>query len=152
MIELNKFGKKIKYNKEKYLNKFIPLVLKIAPSYESFYVSDLNKNIDLVDTEIFKELASDIKLYLINNQFAILDGSSNIKLTELGRNYFNNIEKEKIEFRNLELQNEVSELTKINLNLQNTHLKRYILFSIISFVVGAILTNLKDIIALLNKI
>lgn len=60
--------------------------------------------------------------------------------------------KDRLEFDNLKLQNEVSELTKINLSLQNKHLKRYILYSLISFIAGAILTNGKDILNLLNSI
>jgi hypothetical protein len=49
-----------------------------------------------------------------------------------------------------ELKDEIDRLTKVNLELQNKHLKRYIIYSIISFILGGILTNLKDIFQLLN--
>jgi hypothetical protein len=67
--------------------------------------------------------------------------------------------KDVLEFENLKLQNESSEyaktlrqkeeeireLTSSNLILQNRQLRRYVLYSSISFILGAILTNLKDI-------
>lgn len=49
----------------------------------------------------------------------------------------------KLKTENLALQNK-------NLILQNKRLKRHVLYSIISFIAGAILTNIKDILILLN--
>ena len=48
------------------------------------------------------------------------------------------------------LEIKIKELTIKNLELENKQLKRYVLYSIISFIAGAIITNLKDILNLLN--
>jgi len=75
------------------------------------------------------------------------------------------IEKENLEKINLELQNEnlkysqslrkqkekISQLTSENLKLENKQLRRNVLYSIIAFILGAILTNYKDILIYLNK-
>ncbi|CAM4006806.1 hypothetical protein FLSI110296_08845 [Flavobacterium sinopsychrotolerans] len=50
-----------------------------------------------------------------------------------------------------ELDLKIKELTAINLNLQNKQLKRYILYSVISFVLGAISTNIEEILNFLNQ-
>lgn len=50
-----------------------------------------------------------------------------------------------------ELDLEIKKLTAINLNLQNKQLKRYILYSVISFVLGAILTNLEVVLKFFNE-
>ena len=47
-------------------------------------------------------------------------------------------------------ERQVRELTVENLKLQNKQLKRFIIYSIIAFISGAILTNIKDILALFN--
>ena len=52
--------------------------------------------------------------------------------------------------KNLEIT--IKELTAINVDLQNKQLKRDVLFSTISFVVGAVITNIKDILILLEPI
>tara|TARA_R110000823_G_C15647639_1_gene470606 strand:+ start:69 stop:527 length:459 start_codon:yes stop_codon:yes gene_type:complete len=49
-----------------------------------------------------------------------------------------------------ELKDEIDRLTKVNLELQNKQMKRYVVYSIIAFVLGAIITNVKDILILLN--
>lgn len=49
-----------------------------------------------------------------------------------------------------ELDLKIKELTAANLNLQNKQLKRYILYSVISFVLGAISTNLDKVLKLLK--
>ena len=132
-------------NKDEYIKRFIPLVFKYAPKYEHFSVYDLHKNIPLNETELFafKKFNFDIKLFLINNGYAELKGSSNIQFLEKGINYFD-------DFNIKELENKILNLTETNLNLQNTHFRRYILYSLISFIAGAILTNVKDILILLN--
>lgn len=50
----------------------------------------------------------------------------------------------------LEIEEEIRSLTSKNLQLQNKQLKRVVLYSIISFVAGAIVSNLKEILVLLN--
>lgn len=50
-----------------------------------------------------------------------------------------------------ELDLKIKELTAINLNLQNKQLKRYILYSVISFVLGAISTNIEEVLNFLNQ-
>jgi hypothetical protein len=47
------------------------------------------------------------------------------------------------------LKDEIDRLTKENLELQNRQLKRYILYSVIAFILGALITNIKDILNLL---
>lgn len=47
------------------------------------------------------------------------------------------------------LKDEIDRLTKENLELQNQQLKRYILYSVIAFILGALITNIKDILHLL---
>lgn len=54
--------------------------------------------------------------------------------------------KEKSRVEELDLK--IKELIANNLHLQNKQLKRYVLYSIIGFVLGAIVTSLKDILIL----
>lgn len=61
-----------------------------------------------------------------------------------------NFLKEKNEIEQLELK--IKKLTIKNLELQNKQLKRYALYSIISFILGAFVTNFKDILIYLNLI
>ena len=49
-----------------------------------------------------------------------------------------------------EKEDEIRNLTSKNLQLQNKQLRRVVLYSIISFVAGAIVSNLKEILVLLN--
>jgi|26BtaG_2_1085354.scaffolds.fasta_scaffold00362_5 hypothetical protein len=58
------------------------------------------------------------------------------------KNKEENFKKEK-ERQNL--SDEINRLTKVNLELQNKQMKRYILYSVISFILGAITTNIKSI-------
>lgn len=48
------------------------------------------------------------------------------------------------------LKDEIDRLTLINLELRNKQLKRYIVYSVISFVLGILATNAKDIITILK--
>lgn len=48
------------------------------------------------------------------------------------------------------LKDEIDRLTIVNLELQNKQMKRYVIYSIISFILGGLLTNVKDILQLLN--
>ena len=66
-------------------------------------------------------------------------------------------EKENLELSLLKYQNdikdkerEIIDLTDKNLRLQNKQMKRTVLYSIIGFLSGVIVTNLKDILILLN--
>jgi hypothetical protein len=63
----------------------------------------------------------------------------NLKLQKESAEYSKTLRKKEVEIR---------ELTSSNLILQNKQLRRYILYSIISFISGAVLTNLKDILDL----
>ncbi len=74
-------------------------------------------------------------------------------------------EREELEVKNIRLENEnleyqksirglskdISDLTKTNLELQNKHLKKYILYSILGFIVGVLVTNWKEIIILYSE-
>ena len=57
----------------------------------------------------------------------------------------------KEESRVEELDLKIKELTAINLNLQNKQLKRYILYSVISFVLGAVLTNFEMVLKFFER-
>lgn len=59
-----------------------------------------------------------------------------------------NILKHQNEIKDKELK--IIDLTAKNLRLQNKQMKRAVLYSIIGFLAGAIITNLKDILILLN--
>ncbi|WP_417859521.1 hypothetical protein [Xanthomarina gelatinilytica] len=47
-----------------------------------------------------------------------------------------------------DLRDEIDRLTKVNLELQNKQMRRYVVYSIIAFMLGAIITNVKDILDL----
>lgn len=71
-------------------------------------------------------------------------------------------ERKALETNNLKLQNEnldysksvreqeaeISRLTTLHLELQNKQMKRHVLFAVVSFLAGALITNLKDILDL----
>lgn len=50
------------------------------------------------------------------------------------------------------LETEIQRLTIINLKLENRQLRLFVIYSIISFIAGGIITNLKDILILLNLV
>lgn len=65
--------------------------------------------------------------------------------------YFSLEEQENIQVNEKELDKRIKKLTLENLELSNKHKKRYILYSIIGFVCGAIVTNIKDIIEFIKS-
>lgn len=108
-IELNKYGKKLEYNPDEYLEKFIPLVLKECNEYTEFSVFDLGKKLNLSENDnlIFNDLTFKIRVYLIDNGLANLYGSSKIKLTDKGRDKKNGTES----------HNRISKYQKIHIGL-----------------------------------
>lgn len=118
----------------------------------------------------------DFKLGKLKELDYIHDFSTTVRLTITGSEFmgFGEIkyqkyleEKEKsLNLSNLELQNEslknqslsdnrqveIDNLTIENLRLQNKQLKRNVAFSIIGFLAGAILTNLKDIVEYFQRL
>lgn len=78
------------------------------------------------------------------------DGMYYSKTSGYNKNDFDIFAINELELKNIEDKNRISELTIKNLELQNMQLKRYVLYSVIGFFVGAIVTNLKDILTLLN--
>lgn len=98
-------------------------------------------------TEKFLDEGGFTKIQIENDlQYAkILDKENleldNLKLQKEGAEYLKSIRKKDEEIKNL---------TTENLILQNTQLKRYIKYSVISFLCGAIITNIKDILNLLK--
>jgi len=99
-----------------------------------------------------------IKLTMLGNEFVNFD--------QIDYQKYRIAKAENLNLENLELQNEslkiqnskqdrqieIDKLTIENLYLQNKQMKRYILYSIIAFVSGAILTNIKDIVALISNL
>jgi len=108
----------------------------------------IHKNSDpFFDTRALVEILNQRNLVNVNS-------NDTVSLTAEGWefNSFSDIRKtnqeieeaEVLKTKNLKLQNE-------NLTLQNKHLKRYILYAIIGFVFGAILTNYSDILELIKN-
>lgn len=100
---------------------------------------------------------------LTNFGYEVIKKNGWIKYSEIETLKLNNAEsKGFLEVENLKLQKESAEhsitlrqkddeiksLTIENLILQNRQLKRYVLYSSVSFILGAVLTNLKDILDL----
>ncbi|PHS63376.1 MAG: hypothetical protein COB12_09510 [Flavobacterium sp.] len=97
------------------------------------------------------------KSFMENDGFTKLE--SDLKNSDLKES-----NKSDLEVKNLKLENEsfeyqksirkkekkIKKLTSENLRLQNRQMKRVVLYSIIGFVAGAIISNLKDILILLN--
>tara|TARA_R110002124_G_scaffold55708_3_gene157720 strand:+ start:29000 stop:29413 length:414 start_codon:yes stop_codon:yes gene_type:complete len=77
----------------------------------------------------------------------IINSPEIFNINEIGISEYLN---ENNRIKNLEIT--IKELTAINVDLQNKQLKRDVLFSTISFVVGAVITNIKDILILLEPI
>lgn len=138
------------------------------------FLKRLNNTHDLV----FADLSTDnpnicydgeIKDYIkehdiIRSKKLDFDYNALVYITQNGRNilkfknweeYIENIsnnknsefQKEKVR---QDLRDEIDRLTKVNLELQNKQMKRYVVYSIIAFILGAIITNVKDILILLN--
>jgi len=67
--------------------------------------------------------------------------------------YYDKLDKlSKQDLAEKDLQTQINKLTKVNLELQNNDLDKKILYSIFSFIAGAILTNIKDIIELIKSL
>ena len=94
-IKLGAYGKKPEYNTDEYLKKFIPLVIKHAPKYDNFSISDLKTELNLSknDQIIFSDLTFKIRQYFVSNGIAEMYGSHQIKLLDKGRDIKNGKEK-----------------------------------------------------------
>lgn len=126
----------------------------LAEEYKSetgieFTIDDLRIFIDEYDNKYIIKFGSGLKVKMSIEMKRIIDqyGSlskyieeqNNLELKELEESN----ELNKLQIKNIELQNK-------NLQLQNKQMKRYVIYSIISFILGAVVTNLKDILILLN--
>ncbi|SEF66489.1 hypothetical protein SAMN05421847_0579 [Halpernia humi] len=106
--------------------------------------------------------ANEFAKYLINEDLITVDGSFSY-ITRKGKTISENggwlkylevengkekheINKSSIEYENLNLQKEISILTIENLKLQNTQLRRYIIYSVSGFVMGIVAGNIKEIV------
>ena len=94
-IKLGAYDKKPIYNKDEYLKKFIPLVIKNGSEFDNFSIFDLHKSLDISEKEkiVFKDLIFDIRKHLVSNGIAEMYGSRKITLTEKGRDIKNGTEK-----------------------------------------------------------
>lgn len=94
-FSVNKHGKTPDFNKDEYLKKFIPLVIKHAPEFDSFSVFELSDKLNLSKDEqkIFEIISFDIRKHLVENEIAKMDGSRKITLKEKGRDIKNGTEK-----------------------------------------------------------
>ena len=93
--KINAHGITPEYNADEYLKKFIPLVIKHAPEFNNFYISDLKTELNLSKTDqlIFSDLTFKIRQYFVSNGIAEMYGSRQIKLLDKGRNIKNGKEK-----------------------------------------------------------
>jgi len=113
----------------------------------------------LKDLELIENAnGSSIKLTSIGNEFKGFDQIDYQKYRETKIEILN-IENLELTNQNLTIQNsslnrqiEIDNLTIENLKLQNNEMKRRILYAIISFTAGAILTNIKDIINFISTL
>jgi len=121
----------------------------------NYLENPIGRKISLITrAEEFARHLSDENLVTINGAYCII--------TRNGKNISENggwlrhleVEREKneheinknsIEYDNLKLQKEVSLLTVENLKLQNRQMKRYVLYSIVGFVMGIVASNIKEI-------
>lgn len=94
-FSVNKHGKIPEFNKDEYLKRFIPLVIKHAPEFDSFSVFELSDklNISKDEQKIFEIISFDIRKHLVENEIAKMDGSRKITLKEKGRDIKNGTEK-----------------------------------------------------------
>lgn len=86
-IKLGSYGITSEYNTNEKLDEFIPLVIKHAPKYDNFSISDLKTKLNLSknDQLIFSELTFKIRQYFVRNGIAEMYGSHQIKLLDKGR-------------------------------------------------------------------
>lgn len=71
-------------NRDQYLKKFIPLVIKNAPEFDNFSVNELHKSLKLSenDKNIFKDVTFYIRKHLVDNGIANMYGTRKITLTD----------------------------------------------------------------------
>ncbi|MGG5487121.1 hypothetical protein [Gaetbulibacter sp. PBL-D1] len=95
VAKLDSHGIKPEYNADEKLDEFIPLVIKHAPKYDNFSISDLKTELNLSKTDqiIFSDLAFKIRQHFVSNGIAEMYGSRQIKLLDKGRNIKNGKEK-----------------------------------------------------------
>lgn len=104
---------------------------------------------ELYKYKYFEQVGDSFQVKIYPETKGIIDnyGSLSKYINEINNAELNKINEDndlkKLTKYNLELQNEI-------LTLQRKHLNRYVLYSIISFIIGAILTNVKDILILWN--
>jgi hypothetical protein len=137
---------------------YTDIVLRGIEDFNAFSIKDiLFKQLPTETKEekdLFFDVVDSVKLYGCNNDiFIIVNKNGWFKLTEKGKDILNkggieNFNKKIEKTENLEIK--IKELTVKNLELENKHFKRYVLYSIISFIAGALVTNIEDILILLN--
>jgi hypothetical protein len=115
--------------------------------FETRFLADRLQQLELVEYNVGQDLKltqkgwdftsfSDIKMKDYEQNEAHSLTIQNLKLQNEMLNY---------QYSEKDKQSEIDNLTIENLRLQNRQLKWYIIFSILSFISGAILTNIKDI-------
>jgi len=129
----------------------------ISKNADMFYDTDtlLAK---LKELDYIQEYSAFVQLTPTGNNFK---GFHDIKYQEYLTEKEKNLNLENLELQNQVLKNqnlaesrqsEIDNLTIENLRLQNKQMKRYILYSILGFIAGGILTNIKDIINLIQQL
>ncbi|WP_159018037.1 hypothetical protein [Algibacter sp. L3A6] len=120
----------------------------IEPNASSDYeLIDYIKENDLIKSKK-GEFSCDALVYITQNGRNVLEHNSWEDYIKSKNNAIN--ESYEIEKERQEQKDEIDRLTKVNLELQNKQMKRYVVYSIIAFVLGAIITNVKDILILLH--
>lgn len=86
MPTINVIEKTPDHDPDEYLEKFILLVIKFAPKYDNFSLTDVKDKMGLPkeDRLIFRSLTFKLGKYLVDNEFANREGY-NLILTERGR-------------------------------------------------------------------
>jgi len=117
-------------------------------------VTDLFKNTFIVTndccSDLYDQAISFLKSYRLikTERHANRYIANSPDIYDIHKNGIREYLNENNRIKNLELK--IKKLTAINVDLQNKQMKRFVLYAIISFVFGAIVTNLKDILFLLK--
>jgi hypothetical protein len=103
--------------------------------------------INLYNYEYFEYNDSTIDYIIITPDFKDKIDKNGSLSEILNKQNNSELEKQKYEDELKKLQIENARLTNLNLKLQNKHLRRYVIYAIIGFIAGAIVTNWKEILS-----
>jgi len=121
--------------------------------YQDLDITQIEKEFKYLQS-VFKEL--NVADVIFTQDAELISPTHNSIIFQRGggfRTYYDDLSKTETQGKeDRKLQQTINKLTAENLELQNKELKRKILFGIIGFIAGAIVSNLKDILALFNSV